>query len=175
MCGLRMARAFRGTLPVVDSQRRKSWLAEGMYPVTRLAARIRLWLALRWKPKTLGQRGEAVAARYLRRAGLHIVGRSERGGLGEIDLVAVDHETVVFVEVKTRRSHETGHPADAVDEGKQRRLTRLALAWLKRHDLLENSARFDVVAVTWPADKKQPDIQHFRNAFEPTGKWQMFG
>lgn len=142
--------------------------------MTRLLARIRLWWAALWKPRTLGQRGEATAARYLRRLGYHIVGRSERGGLGEIDLVAVDGRTVVFVEVKTRRTHDAGHPEDAVDERKQRRLTRLALSWLKRHDLLENPARFDVVAVTWPAPEKRPRIEHFQNAFEPTGKWQLF-
>jgi putative endonuclease len=132
-------------------------------------------LLARWKaPGTLGQRGEAVAARHLKRKGYVIVARSDRGRLGEIDLVAVDGRTVVFVEVKTRRSHDTGHPADAVDEDKQRRLTRLALTYLKRHDLLEYSARFDVVAVTWPDDANRPRIEHFENAFEPTGRGQMF-
>jgi putative endonuclease len=123
----------------------------------------------------LGQRGEAAAARFLHRQGLTIVARSDRGRLGEIDLVAVDQRTVVFVEVKTRRSHEAGHPAEAVDRAKQRRLTRLALTYLKRHGLLENPARFDVVAVTWSDDAKPPVIEHFRNAFEPTGQWQLFG
>ena len=58
--------------------------------------------------------------------------------------------------------------ADAVDEAKQRRLTRLALSYMKRHDLLECSARFDVVAVTWPA-RGRPTIEHFKSAFEATG------
>jgi putative endonuclease len=98
--------------------------------------------------RTLGQRGEAAAARFLRGRGYRIVARTDRGRLGEIDLVAIDGRTVVFVEVKTRRSHEAGHPADAVDAKKQQRLTRLALTYLKRHDLLECAARFDVVAVT---------------------------
>ena len=56
--------------------------------------------------------------------------------LGEMDLIAVDQRTVVFVEVKTRKSHQAGHPAEAVGDAKQRRLTRLALGYLKRHDLL---------------------------------------
>lgn len=133
------------------------------------------WLADRRKPKSLGDRGEAVAAKFLRRKGYIIVSRSDRVALGEIDIVAVDKRTVVFVEVKTRRSHEKGHPSDAVDTEKQRRLTRLALTYLQRHELLDNRARFDVVAVTWPSDQKRPVIEHFENAFEPVGQWQMFG
>ena len=127
------------------------------------------------RPRTLGQRGERAAAKFLRKKGYVIVARSDRSRLGEIDLVAVDGRTVVFVEVKTRRSAEPSHPAEAVDEAKQRRLTRLALAFLKRHELLENPARFDVVAVTWPEDERKPTIEHFPNAFEAVGPPQMFG
>jgi putative endonuclease len=125
-------------------------------------------------PKPLGRRGEEAAARYLRRLGYIIVARGHRDNIGEIDLVAVDGRTVVFVEVKTRTSHDAGHPADAVDDAKQRRLTRLALSYLKRHDLLENPARFDVVAVTWPAGRGRPTIEHFKSAFEPVGFDGMF-
>src|SRR6478752_2733026 len=101
----------------------------------------------------LGRRGEAAAERYLRKLGYIIVARGHRDRIGEIDLVAVDGRTVVFIEVKTRTSQDAGHPAEAVDENKQRKLTKLALAYLKRHDLLECSARFDVVAITWPDAK----------------------
>ena len=133
-------------------------------------------LARFWpRAQSLGQRGEAAAARFLKKKGYVLVARSDRVRLGEIDLVAVDGRTVVFVEVKTRRSHASGHPADAVDEDKQRRLTRLALTYLKRHNLLENPARFDVVAVTWADDHAAPVIEHFQNAFEAVGRWQLFG
>lgn len=136
--------------------------------------RIRVaWVSWR-RPPTLGERGEREAERYLRRLGYVIVARHRRDRLGEIDLVAVDGRTIVFVEVKTRRSHLAGHPVEAVGEDKQRRLTRLALAYLKRHDLLGYSARFDVVAVTWPDHAKRPVIEHFKNAFEATGSGQMF-
>ena len=129
----------------------------------------------RWRrPATLGQRGEAEAARYLKSKGYAIVARSDRQRHGEMDLVAVDDQTVVFVEVKTRRSHEAGHPAEAVDQQKQRRLTQLALGYLKQHGLLESPARFDVVAVTWPDDGGRPTIEHFPHAFEAVGRWQMF-
>jgi len=127
------------------------------------------------RAKSLGRRGEAAAARFLKKKGYLIVARSDRMRLGEIDLVAVDGRTVVFVEVKTRRSHDAGHPAEAVDEDKQRRLTRLALTYLKRHSLLEYPARFDVVAVTWADDRREPAIEHFQNAFQAVGQWQLFG
>ena len=137
------------------------------------------WIPLRRRPRTLGERGEAAAVKRLKRLGYKVVGRSQRDGIGELDVVAVDLRdrrgpTVVFVEVKTRASHDTGHPADAVDDDKQRRLTRVALAYLKRHGLLEYPARFDVVAITWPADQKKPQIEHFKNAFDVVDVGQMF-
>ena len=138
--------------------------------VARLRRRFPRW----FRPLTFGSRGELAAERYLKRKGYKIVGRGERGNIGELDLVAVDGRVVVFVEVKTRRTHRTGHPAEAVDDEKQRRLTRLGLAYLKRHGLLEHSARFDVVAITWPDDDEPPVIEHFVNAFEPVGEGQMF-
>ncbi|MFV1964419.1 MAG: YraN family protein [Pirellulaceae bacterium] len=132
----------------------------------------------RWRDRAerlpLGVRGENEAARFLRRLGYTLVARSHRDRIGELDLIVVDGRTVVFVEVKTRRSKEPDHPAEAVDQDKQRRLTRLAPSYLKRHDLLEYSARFDVVAIIWPEGARRPAIEHFKNAFEPVGRWQMF-
>jgi putative endonuclease len=125
-------------------------------------------------PKTLGQRGEAAAARYLKRLGYIIIARSSHIRRGEIDLIAVDDRTIVFVEVKTRVSHDAGHPAEAVDRDKQHRLTRLAMVYLKRHHQLETPARYDVVAITWPKTQRRPTIEHFKNAFEPIGTGQMF-
>ena len=80
----------------------------------------------------------------------------------------------MFVEVKTRVSHDRGHPAEAVDQDKQRQLTRVALSYLRRHDLLECSARFDIIAITWPTDQKRPNIEHIKNAFDAVGTGQMF-
>jgi putative endonuclease len=136
-------------------------------------ARCRDWLRKR-RPKSFGEEGEAAAAKHLRRLGYKIVARRERGRLGEIDIVAVDRQTVVFVEVKTRRSHDAGHPTESITADKQRRLTRSALAFLKRFDLLENPARFDVVAVTWAEHERRPVIEHYQNAFEATGEGQLF-
>ncbi len=124
--------------------------------------------------RTLGKRGENAAARYLRRRGYKILARGDRFGPGELDLVALDGETIVFVEVKTRESAVAGHPSDAVNANKQRRLTRLAVTFLKRHRLLECPARFDVVAITWPAKKWFPTIEHIKNAFEAVGTLEFY-
>lgn len=136
------------------------------------------WRRFWWRylrPRTLGERGELAAVRFLRARGYVIIAHSNRGLFGELDIIAVDGRTVVFVEVKTRRTHSAGHPAEAVDARKRRRLTRLALAYLKRHDLLEQRARFDIVAVTWPERAQPPLIEHYINAFEPTEKSSFFG
>ena len=135
---------------------------------------LRAWLATRFRPKSLGQRGEDVAAKFLKRRGYHILARHVDVRVGELDIVAVDGRTVVFVEVKTRRSHEAGTPAEAIDQHKQQRMTRAALAYLKSHGLLDNAARFDVIAVTWPAGARRPTIDHFENAFSPVGSGQFF-
>ena len=127
-----------------------------------------------WLTRWLGDRGERAAARYLRQQGFKILARQHSSRLGEIDLIALDGDCVVFVEVKTRRSDAAGHPVEAVTLEKQRQLTRLALAWLKQHNLLERRARFDVVAILWPEDSRHPEIQHYRNAFEPVGFGQMY-
>jgi putative endonuclease len=139
------------------------------------------WSALaswwsKWRqPQSLGFRGERAAERFLKRKGYRIVARGQRVRGGELDLVAVEDRTVVFVEVKTRTSHDKGHPAEAVDQHKQVRMTRAALRFIQRHGLFDCRCRFDVVAVTWPADpKSQPAIEHYVNAFEGQGVDGMF-
>lgn len=127
-----------------------------------------------WLAKLLGNQGERLAARYLRRQGYRILSRQHSSRRGEIDIVALDAECVVFVEVKTRSSRATGHPAEAVDHVKQKKLTQLALVFLKKHGLLEQRARFDVVAIINPDDGSQVEIEHFQNAFAPVGDGQMF-
>lgn len=124
--------------------------------------------------KLFGSRGERTAATFLKRQGFRIVERNYSTPWGEIDLVALDGTTIVFVEVKTRSSLVAGRPEEAVTLDKQKKLTQMALAYLKKHQLLEHSARFDVVAIVWPKNAREPEIRHLRNAFEPVGKWQFF-
>jgi putative endonuclease len=127
-----------------------------------------------WLAGWLGDEGERLAARYLRRQGYKILARRYRTALGELDLVARDGDWIVFVEVKTRRTELAGQPHEAVDAHKQAQLTRLALSFLKRYDLLERRARFDVVSIVWEGTAREPKIVHYRNAFEPPGRGQLF-
>jgi putative endonuclease len=119
----------------------------------------------------LGDRGERAASRHLRQRGMRVILRGYRTPQGEIDLIARDGDVVVFVEVKSRRR---GQPAEAVDLEKQRHLTLAAMHFLKRHDLLEQRSRFDIVAVVWPDDDIEPIIEHLPDAFESVGRGQMF-
>jgi putative endonuclease len=121
--------------------------------------------------RLLGDRGERAAARFLRRRGLRVLLRGYRTRLGEIDLIARDGETLVFVEVKARRQ---GVPAEAVTPEKQRRITLASLHFLRKYNLLDIRSRFDVVAIVWPDERGQPQIEHFPNAFEAVGRGQMF-
>ena len=105
---------------------------------------------------TLGNRGERLAARHLQRQGFRILARQFRVRRGEIDLVAREGNTLVFVEVKTRRR---GLPAEAVTPEKQRRITRTARAFLRRYGMLE--------AAIPCRDNLPPVIDHFRDAFPP--------
>ena len=139
-----------------------------------ISSTVATWLRRLFPEEPLGRRGEVAAARYLRRHGCRVLARGDRLWPGELDLVALDGRTIVFVEVKTRQSQEAGHPAEAVDPAKQRRLTRLAVTFLKRHGLLEHPARFDVVAVTWPEGHRRPTIEHIPDAFEAVGKWEFY-
>ena len=121
----------------------------------------------------LGQRGELLAARMLRAKGMRILEQGQRSTDGEIDIVALDGRTIVFVEVKTRASEDPLAPFEAVDLRKQRKLTSLALRYLKKHRLLEQRSRFDIVGINWP-EHQSPHVRHVETAFEPTDRGQMF-
>jgi putative endonuclease len=137
-------------------------------PVTRTTSMRGWWR--RW----LGDEGERLAKQHLRRLGYKIVARQYRNQWGEIDLIALDGSCLVFVEVKTRRADVPGHPVEAVTPTKQAKLTRLALGFLKKKKLLDRAARFDVVTVVRPDGGGKPIVEHFRNAFPPVGRGQMY-
>jgi len=96
--------------------------------------------------------------------GVALLDRNWRVRAGEIDLVLADGPTVVFCEVKTRRHHGFGTPFDAVTPAKQRRLRGLAVTWLRERALRAADLRFDVAAVTWPADG-EPVVEVVVGAF----------
>ncbi len=109
----------------------------------------------------LGRKGEAEAAKYLKRKGYRIVERNLRTPIGEIDIVAERGGLLVFVEVKTRRSNQFGEPTEAVDSRKQEKLRRLALYYMKCKGV-ELPVRFDVIGVWMDGQKR---IEHIEGAF----------
>ncbi len=127
-----------------------------------------------WWRRWFGTRSERAAAKYLRGLGYRILARNYACHLGELDVVALDGECLVFVEVRSTGTDDAAKPAHSVDDTKQRRLTKLALHYLQKHNLLDRSARFDVLTLTWPAETREPQITHFRHAFEATGRFQMY-
>ena len=113
-----------------------------------------------------GKTGEDLACCELERRGYAILARRYRTRRGELDIVARDGQTVVFVEVKARRDHAFGDAADAVHGRKRRRLTRLAQEYLTHHRLANCSCRFDVVSIHM--DEERPRIEVYQNAFDFT-------
>ncbi|MBI1832270.1 MAG: YraN family protein [Planctomycetes bacterium] len=127
-----------------------------------------------WWRRWFGNRSERSAADFLRGLGFQILEHNFSCDLGEIDIVALDGQCVVFVEVRSTEGTDAMAPALSVDAKKQERLTRMALYYLKARRLLEHSARFDVLTISWPADQPEPKIAHYPNAFEATGRFQMY-
>ena len=113
---------------------------------------------------SLGKKGEELAITQLRALKYKILERNFKCRLGEIDIIARDRSTLVFIEVKTRATRDFGGPAVAVHERKQRQLSKVALTYSNQKKLFDVPARFDVVAVELipPA----PRIEIIRNAFE---------
>jgi putative endonuclease len=114
--------------------------------------------------QTLGKRGEDLACRELEERGYAILARRYRRRGGELDIIARDGETTVFVEVKARDSHDFGDAAEAVTRLKRRRMKHLAIDYLMRNDLLDTRCRFDVVSIHF--DAGHPVIEIFQNAFD---------
>jgi len=113
----------------------------------------------------LGDRGENMAAKYLRNRGFKIIARNFKCVMGEIDIVAREGKTLVFVEVKTRAADDPT-PEEQVNEHKQHQITKVAKFYLSRYGV-QPAARFDVVAVVWPG-RGEAQIRHTPNAFEAT-------
>ncbi|MEE1200585.1 MAG: YraN family protein [Christensenellales bacterium] len=110
--------------------------------------------------KETGAAGEQIAARALSRSGLKILERNVRRNTGEIDIIAREKKTYVFVEVKTRSCERYGRPAEAVDHRKQQRILRTAALWLSEKGLSDAPVRFDIVEIL-------PDeTRHLKNAFD---------
>ncbi len=113
--------------------------------------------------QALGISGEDLACAELQRRGYAIVERRYRTRFGEIDIVAKDGPTIVFVEVKARMTQDFGGAAAAMTGWKQRRISRMAADYLARQKLHDCPCRFDVVAIDF--DKSEPRVIVYPNAF----------
>lgn len=112
----------------------------------------------------LGKKGEQAAADFLKKKGLQIMETNWKSGDIEVDIIAKEADTIVFVEVKTRTDHGDTHPEDAVDEKRKRRLCTGAQIYLK-YNQLDNPWRFDIIAITAGAEGMQ--LNHIEDAFMP--------
>ena len=120
-----------------------------------------------WKPRppcTTGQQAEDTAAKHLRRKGYRILERNVRAGRYEIDIIARDGDTLVFVEVRSRTADDGILPEDSIRAVKQEHCRRAAQAYLARLEGPTPYARIDVVSVVMLPGEK-PRITHFENAF----------
>ena len=111
-----------------------------------------------------GESGESIAVKFLKKNGYQIIEQNYRCKLGEIDIIARDGRVLAFIEVKARRTGDFGGPKRAVTPRKQRKISMVALKYLKETEQMEKKARFDVVAIRLlPGD---PDVEIIKNAFE---------
>ena len=112
----------------------------------------------------LGQMGEKLACIELTRMGYKIVTQNYRCKIGEIDVIAEDGETLVFIEIKTRNKAETSVVKEAVNIRKQRRIAKVALVYMKSKGCMDKRVRFDVVAISLKGNVSHIEI--IKNAFD---------
>jgi putative endonuclease len=117
--------------------------------------------------------GEAIAEQFCKLRGYEILARNAREGRGELDLVALDRGTVVFVEVKFRAERDWGGPLAAVTAKKRDDVSKAATRWLAARGATGRPVRFDVIGITWASDGTELRVQHVPNAF-PGGSRHFF-
>lgn len=110
-----------------------------------------------------GKGAEVLAEKFLVEKGLKIIERNYFFGHGEIDIIAEDNGTIVFIEVKSRKSIEYGEPEDSITIGKRRQIRKVAEGYLYEKNISGVEARFDVVAIKW--ERGEPVINYYPNAF----------
>ena len=122
-----------------------------------------------------GRWGEKCAVRQLKSHGWKIVGERVRAGKhDEIDIIAKDSSALVFVEVKTRKNENYGRPFAAVNKEKRKRLSRGAIAYLKKERLQPDYIRFDVIEVIGQPADRNPEIRHIQNAFQLDSAYKLW-
>ena len=112
----------------------------------------------------LGKLGEELAFKKIKRIGYKCLARNYRCPLGEVDLIAKDGDTLVFIEIKTRKGKSIGYAKEAVDGRKRRQLSKVALTYIKANDCWHMRSRFDVVAINF--NNNEREIEIIKDAFE---------
>ncbi len=116
--------------------------------------------------RKLGQQGEALAAAYLENKGYTIIDRNYRTPYGEIDIIASQGDSIVFIEVKTRASHSMGPPEISITRRKAEHMRNAAEDYIQHHPELSENWRIDVVALVVQTKGATPAIEHFENAIQ---------
>lgn len=114
-------------------------------------------------PHSLGKAGEKIALRYLKENKYRIVNRNYRLFRGEIDIIAYDRKTLVFVEVKTRTATDFGLPEESVTPSKQKQIQKIAQGYLTKNNLDNVECRFDVLSII--PEENRYSIRHIQDAF----------
>jgi putative endonuclease len=114
----------------------------------------------------LGKWGEDMALKKVKKLGYRCLARNYRCPLGEVDLIARDGDSLVFIEIKTRRGRSLEYAKEAVNQRKRRQLSKVALNYMKSNGFTDVRARFDVVVIN--LNREQQEIEVIRNAFELT-------
>lgn len=151
----------------------RQWLSDWWQRVGTCRWRFDFWRTSPFSPSShrtlnIGEQGEARAEMYLKGLGYQILARNLRTRLGEIDLLALEGETIVFIEVKTRKSDARGRPEEAIHPRKQKQLSRVAMALLKSKGWLHRQSRIDVITITGEPESPECEIRHYRHAFPST-------
>ncbi len=132
----------------------------------------------RWWKRWFGRRSERAAARYLRGLRYRLLAANVSDRDGELDILALDGETLVIVEVRSTSSDRPDairETAASVDLRKQRKITEATSRFLARRRLLGKIAvRYDVLVIAWPEHAREPTVHHIPHAFESTGRFQFF-
>ena len=133
---------------------------------------IRIWQRLCGKAAELplGTRGEAYAAAYLKKRGYRIITRNRRHKKGEIDVIAMDREFLVFVEVRTRRSEDFITPEDSIRAEKRKTVRTTVRRLIRKHKTAGLQPRIDVIAIIWPVGAKEPkEVRHHKGVISLVG------
>ena len=109
-----------------------------------------------------GKRSEIIASDYLKKKGYKILETNYKNNVGEIDIIAKDKDYIVFVEVKARISQKFGHPLEAIDEEKQRKINAIASIYLVKNKKYGTKCRFDAISIL---GIENPEITHIIDAF----------